>query len=417
MKSDRSKIDLSRRSESPASERNRSLQGPSVAVLPFIELDDESRKQRTGSWLSDDITHHLSRFRHLSVLSGRSHLAAFRKQRALNAAGRTLGTRHQVIGSIRHASDHIDVTASLIDSVSAKRLWHSPYRWSKNRLKAFEDDLAMDIATGVALSIDALECARLENPGDQDGALESTPLILLADRLTKQFQRRANERARALIEKALSIDPMSARAHAVLSRTHHLDRRYGWTSDPEKSIERAIGLAEFAIRLDPMEATGHAELGMNRHYLREYDAAFAAYHRALDINPNDPDVLADFGDLLISDGTPELAIEPLTMAIHLRPARAGMYRYYLAGAFDALGDDESVISLLSGNDDDILEGHRVLAASHARLGMAERAAFHADMAMKAHPDFSLARWRTILPHRDSDVRELLIEGMERAGLH
>ncbi|MGI9492830.1 MAG: tetratricopeptide repeat protein [Geminicoccaceae bacterium] len=390
--------------------------GPSVAVLPFIELDDESRQSRTGSWFADDVTHHLSRFRHLSVLSGRSHLAAFRRQRTLNAVGRTLGTRYQVIGSIQYTAKHLESTAILIDSVSAKRLWSSTYHKPRNGLTGFMDELAMDIATGIALSIDALECARLKNHDDQNGALESAPLILLADQLTKQFQQRANERARALIGKALSIDPMSARAHAVLSRTHHLDSRYGWTSDPDMSTERAIEHAELAIKLDPMEATGHAELGMNRHYLREYEAAFAAYHRALDINPNDPDVLADFSDLLISDGTPELAIEPLALAIHLRPERAGMYRYYLAGAFDALGDHESVISLLSIRSDN-QEGHRMLAASHARLGMFDKAAFHAHLAMKAHPDFSLARWRAILPHRDLDIREYLIEGMERAGLH
>ncbi|MGI9452343.1 MAG: tetratricopeptide repeat protein [Geminicoccaceae bacterium] len=416
MKSDESKIDLPRRSASLLNEHGRSLHGPSVAVLPFIELDDESRKNRTGSWLSDDITHHLSRFRHLSVLSGRSHLSAFRQQRALKAAGRTLGTRYQVIGFVRHAADHLEATAFLIDSVSAKRLWSSPYRKPRHCLKAFEDDLATDMATGIALSIDALECARLKTADELDSEPESTPLILLADYLTKHFRRHANERARKLVERALSIDPMSARAHAVLSRTHHLDGRYGWSQDPEKSTECAIDLAELAIRLDPMEATGHAELGMNRHFQREYDAAFAAYHRALDINPNDPDVLADFGDLLISDGTPDLAIEPLTMAIHLRPARAGMYRYYLAGAFDALGDNESIIELLSMQSDN-QEGHRMLAASHARLGMLDKAAFHAHMAMKAHPDFSLARWRTILPHRDPHAREQIIEGFERAGLN
>jgi len=59
----------------------------------------------------------------------------------------------------------------------------------------------------------------------------------------------------------------------------------------------------------------------------------------------------------------------------------------------------------------------MLAASYARLGKSNKAALHADMAMKAHPNFSLAHWRTILPHRDPDAREHIIEGMERAGLN
>lgn len=417
MKEGSSSYDVSYRSQDPTKKQNCPSHPPSVAVLPFTDLDDDSRRDRTGYRLSDDVTHHLSRFRYLSVLGGRrSNFAVFREGKTLKAVGRSLGTRYLVIGSIRHAGDRLESIAYLIDSASGKQLWSSPYRKRKDDVMAFEDDLAADIATGIALSIDAVERARLKHDDDQEGYAEITPLILLADQLTKQFQRHANEKARKLIDKALSIDPMSARAYAVLSRTHHLDGRYAWTSDPDKSSARAIELADLAIQLDPMEASGHAELGMCRHFQQEYDSAFAAYRRALDINPNDPDILADFADLLITDGTPELSIEPLAMAIHLRPERAGMYRYYLAGAFVDLGDDETVISLLTTNDGN-LEGHRMLAASYARLGKSNKAALHADMAMKAHPNFSLAHWRTILPHRDPDAREHIIEGMERAGLN
>lgn len=184
--------------------------------------------------------------------------------------------------------------------------------------------------------------------------------------------------------------------------------------DPDQSIERALSYANRAIELDPMEASGYAELGMNRHLLREHEPAFASYERALNINPNDPDILADFGDLLISQGSPEQAIEQLHLAIRLRPERAAMYRYYLAGAFDIMGDDETAIGLFSDMGDDH-EAHRVLASCSARLGLKNQAARHVDLALKAHPDFSLAHWRAILPHRDADTRERLVDGMERAG--
>jgi tetratricopeptide (TPR) repeat protein len=164
-----------------------------------------------------------------------------------------------------------------------------------------------------------------------------------------------------------------------------------------------------------MEAAGHAEMGMNQHILRDYDSARAAYGRALDINPNDPDILADFGHFLISDGAPEQAVEPLRMAIRLRPEHSGMYRYYLACAFYVLHDDETVMCLLSPVEDN-QEGHRVMAASYARMGLPEQAARHADLAMKAHPDFTLNHWRTVLPHRDPHIRERLIEDMARGGL-
>ncbi len=390
---------------------------PSIAVLPFVEEDEESRQRRLGRWLADDVLHHLARFRCLSVVGRRASDAACSSHDSPEAVGRSLDTRYLATGSVHAAADCLAVSVSLADSESGRQLWCAPYQVRTGGLNDPEDDLAREVATGLALSISASEQAWLGKDGHADNAPDaSTPLILTADRLAKQFQQHANQRARLLAEKALMIDPMSAGAHTVLSRTHHLDGRYGWTADRERSIEQAIELAERALQLDPMETSGYAEIGMNRHFLREYESAQAAYKRALEINPNDPDILADFSDLLISIGEPEQAIEPLSMAIHLRPERAGMYRYYLAGAFDQLGDDEMVVDLLSETGD-IQEGHRLLAASHTRLGMSDKAAYHVDLTLKVHPAFSLAHWQTILPHRDSDVRARIIDGLARAGLH
>lgn len=396
---------------------NSSLHQPSIAVLPFIDRDEVCLLQHIGHWLSDDLTHHLSRFRYLSVMNRRTTDAARSRHDELGAIGRTLGTRYLATGSVCWLDDCLLATARLIDGQSGKELWRSTCQADGTCLTDLEEDLAGKVATGIATSIDVMERQRLKQPMAIDrGATSIAPLILMADRLTKQFQRDANQRARQLAEKAVHIDPSSARAYAVLSRTHHLDCRYAWTTDPDTSVERAIDLANYAIGLDSLEASGHAELGMNQHFLKDYDAALSSYQHALDINPNDPDILAEYSDLLISNGQPEQAIEPLNMAIHLCPDRAGMYRYYLAGAFDALGDDETVIKL-SSMIRDIKEGHRMMAASYAHLGVPDRAHHQANLLLRAHPNFSLAHWRTVLPHRDPDIRARIVEGLERAGLH
>lgn len=390
---------------------------PSIALLAFADQDEESRRRQSGRWLIDDVAHHLSRFRYLSLAGRRASDMMHQRHATLDAVGQALRTRYLATGSVLWTTDNFHAMVRLIDSASGKQLWVSHYRMGRDRAADVEDDLAKEMATGLAVSIDALERSRLDQHDDTDDGFESaTPLTLMAEHLTRQFQQRANERARQLALKACRVDPMSARGHAVLSRTHHLDGRYAWTSDPKRSIERAVEFAERAIQLDPLEAWGHAEIGMNGHIQRNYEKAHAAYRRALDINPNDPDILADFSHFLISDGEAEQAIELLGMAIHLRPDRAAMYRYYLACAFNILGEDEMVVSLLSKSGDNH-EGHRLLAASYARLGMPDQSAHHAELAMKAHPNFSLAHWRTVLPHRDPAIRARIIEGLERAGLH
>lgn len=389
----------------------------SVAVVPFYDQDDICRQQQIGHWLGDDLAHHLSRFRSLSVLGHRASDILYASHDDMAIMAQRSGMDYLATGMVRMLPTRLSAIACLVDGPTGKTLWHSTYEVSGKCLPGLEDDLARRIATGVAASIEAVERRQMgqqHDPNEKSCSIAS--LIFMADHLSKQFRQDANRRARQLVKRALDINTSSAKAFAILSRTHHLDARYAWSKDPDRSSEQSIRYAIHATQLDPMEASGHSELGMNWHYAKDYDAAAACYQRAIDINPSDPDILAECSDLVISSGEPEQAIEPLTLAIHLRPDRASLYRYYLASAFDVMGDDETVISIASMISDNH-EGHRLMAASYARLGMTDKAAHQADLARRAQPTFSLDHWRTVLPHRDADVRAHIIEGHERAGFH
>ena len=59
----------------------------------------------------------------------------------------------------------------------------------------------------------------------------------------------------------------------------------------------------------------------------------AGYLRARDLNPNDADLLADMGNLLIYVGQPKQAIDQVKEAIRLNPLHATWYVYYLGWAW------------------------------------------------------------------------------------
>ena len=111
-------------------------------------------------------------------------------------------------------------------------------------------------------------------------------------------RREANWQARLLFERARRIDPGYGRSYAALSRTFNLDWRYAWSADPDASLDRALELAELAIQHDPLDARAHAELGFACLYRKQHGAALVAYERAVELNPNDADILAEMGDAL-----------------------------------------------------------------------------------------------------------------------
>ena len=104
--------------------------------------------------------------------------------------------------------------------------------------------------------------------------------------LTGQMLAVENAKARALLERAIALDPNFAAALATLSLTHSWDVGFAWTNTPGKSVSAALEIARRAVAADPREASAHAALGAA--YLVAGDArnGLDAARRAVDLNPS-----------------------------------------------------------------------------------------------------------------------------------
>jgi tetratricopeptide (TPR) repeat protein len=174
-------------------------------------------------------------------------------------------------------------------------------------------------------------------------------------------------------------------------------------------------LALEAVARDGMDARGFAELGFVHLYRRMLEPALKAYEHALELNPNDADVLAEMGDALNSDGQSERAVQVLQRAMRLNPSPPDWYLWYLGGALFDLRRYAEVIDTVSAMRDPT-EGQRLLAASCAYLGRSDEASAHAQEVLRAHPNFSTAEWRQVAPFGDKDRLDHYLTGLKLAGL-
>lgn len=150
-----------------------------------------------------------------------------------------------------------------------------------------------------------------------------------ADAFYAQYDRAQNASARQLYEAVLAQDPDNAAALAGLSNTI-VQPVIRWDGVPEgqpargsvvealtlnavdseaarATLERAEGLARRATELDPGHARAWRALGLALSAQREFDAARAAYDRALVIEPNDWGSLINMSELARFQGEPELS--------------------------------------------------------------------------------------------------------------
>jgi tetratricopeptide (TPR) repeat protein len=323
-----------------------------------------------------------------------------------------LGVRYLLTGSLRRAGKRIRITVDLIDTESESALWSDRFNIDMEELFDLQDEISGAVASRLAVQIDFAENRR-ESYRPRD--MLAYGLVLRGQQLVGLYTREGNAHARRLFNEASEIAPDYGRVFSSLSRTHNLDWRYSWSQSPEQSLVSAVDLAQRSIGIDRLDARGFSESGFANLYMKRHEMALAEYERALDLNPNDADIIAEYADALVYTGEPAKSVELLQRAMRLNPYYPDWYLWYLADAYITLERYADVVATVRQmrNPD---EGRRMLAASYAYLGMIDEARTEAEAVLRSHPNFTIGRWRHRPPYRDRMVLERFVEGLRKAGL-
>jgi TolB-like protein/DNA-binding winged helix-turn-helix (wHTH) protein len=126
-------------------------QGPSIAVLPFVNMSSDPEGNYIGDGISEDVIHTLVQQTNLPIVA-RTSSFQFRDQ---NLDGREIGTRlnatHLLEGSVRKSGKEVRVTAQLIDVPTGVHLWSEQFDVPVEELFTIQTE----IATGIVGKIKA----------------------------------------------------------------------------------------------------------------------------------------------------------------------------------------------------------------------------------------------------------------------
>jgi TolB-like protein/class 3 adenylate cyclase len=385
---------------------------PSVAVLKLTNLSGDASNDHLCEGIAEDIIASLSRFRSVMVIARHSAFLFSLKSQSGRDISRRLGARYLLGGSLRRFGKRVRIAVDLMETDSEAVLWSDRFDAAIDDLFDVQEEITGAVALRLAVQIDFAE-RKQESQHPRD--MRAYGLVLRGQNLIWRHTKEANAHSRRLFEEAIDIAPDYGRAYSAMSRTHNLDWRYSWSSAPETSLDLAVELAERAIQLDRLDARAFAELGFANLYKKRHDEALADYGRALALNPNDADIIAENADALVYVGQPQSAIELLEKAMLLNPYYPDWYLWCLADAYGAMGRPADVVATVQRMQNPV-EGRRLLAANLAHLGRIEEARVVAQELLKTHPDFTISRWADRPPYRDRAVLERFIEGLRKAGL-
>jgi TolB-like protein len=180
---------------------------PTIAVLPFTNLSNETAQDYFVDGVTEDIIAALTRFRWFAVIGrNASHVYKVKPTDATIAA-RELGARYLVEGSVRKLGQRVRISAALVDAVGDHCLWADHYDHDFGTPDAF--DVQDTIAQQVAGTI---EPELLKEVGGlavrrRSGSVTGWDLVVQGCWFFHHVTKPTHLRARELFRQACLIDP------------------------------------------------------------------------------------------------------------------------------------------------------------------------------------------------------------------
>ncbi len=290
---------------------------PSIAVLPFTNMSGDPEQDYFADGMVEEIITALSHFRQLFVIARNSSFTYKGRAVDVKQAGRDLGVRYLLEGSVRKAGIRIRITGQLIDAVTGAHLWAERYDRDLSNIFALQDEIAASVAGVIEPALAAAEQQRvLRKPPERLDAWEAYQRGLWH---FHRYRPDENKTAMAFFSQAIALDPNFAPGHYGYALALQWDI-WHFSNRPFLEVQgTAREEAQIAVSLDNNDAMAHAVLAHMMMWGSEWEAAIAEARTAVALNPNSAFVISMLGCVLGFGGYREEALDRLQQAMRASP--------------------------------------------------------------------------------------------------
>ena len=399
--------------------------GPSISIAPFelavtdaaITANRDMESLRAG--LHMELIQKLSRFKDLFVMEVNSE-----NNIEDVTPGNVRIAQFELVGTIQKVGDEIRVITILKRQSNGQILWtrsHSGILDKPSAIFRIQNEISVDVAASLGQPYNVINARFAAKQSNLEG-LQLDHYLCLMD-FYRYFQAKSeaeHKRIRGCLEKATTAMPKFSSAWAALSWMYADEdfNKYNLRTDAEPPFERALAAARRAVDADPENAMAYQYLSLAKFSVGDDEGFREAAEKALRLNPNDTEILADTGSILIQIENSEQGRQMVEKAIAMNTAHPPWYHGSITMYHYVRGNSDSAlyhagIYLRDG----ALLAHILNTAALIQNGQITEGRKAYQTLVEMYPDFPDDYETLIKVRRIPDgMYELLIGDLKIAGL-
>ena len=280
-------------------------QGPSIAVLPFVDLSSETANDYFSKGMSEEILNALARLNRLPVIARTSSFQFKDQSRDVKEIGRLLGVTHVLEGAVRKEGNKIRLTVQLIDTTTGTHIWSEAYRREMRGVFDLQSEIARNIVVQIPVAVGPQTSTLLSDlPSAQFMVAHPTSNFEAYELYLHGMQRVTSsspgpiEEAGDYFDRAIELDSDYADAWAAKGYALYALGRagFGHSHIPASVYPDAIAAYRKALDIDPAHAFATGWLGVAIMYNDfKWEEGMQLIQQSLTQNPNDVVLLSIYG--------------------------------------------------------------------------------------------------------------------------
>jgi TolB-like protein/Tfp pilus assembly protein PilF len=293
--------------------------GKSVAVLPFVNMSEDSGNEYFADGLSEELLNMLVKIPELRVAARTSSFSFKDKELTISEIARELNVSHVLEGSVRKSGNRVRITAQLIKADDGFHLWSETYDRTLDDIFLVQDQIASEVTRALEVTLLGKSQADLEiNP-------EAYSLRLKGLYFLQQRGKENTLKSAEALKQAIELEPDYAQAWELLSMTYYQQVRQNVMIRKE-GYAMAMEAIDRALDLDPNQGVTWGAYGFLKKNLDwDWESAKSALTKAHQLDPNSNIIRIWRASLTQTLGRLDEAIEIYQEALAVDPLNLSIY--------------------------------------------------------------------------------------------